>query len=87
VTLTTPGRGNVGAQLILRTGTRPFIRDFLRHVRAGGYQLDPERGLTYGREVVAHEEEEIFLALGLEFIPPAERIEFLPTPLFEAVPL
>lgn len=85
--LVTPGRGNVGVQIILRTGTRSFIRDLLAHVRTGGYQLDPERGLTYGREVVAYEEEEIFLALGIENIPPTERIEFKPTPLFEAVPL
>jgi hypothetical protein len=64
---------SLGAALLYYTGSKGFNMRQRAHAKARGYLLN-ERGLWYGTEIIAgRTEEEVFLALGEAFVPPADR--------------
>jgi len=85
-TLLDPAIGNVGILMLIHTGTREFVHGLVQFAKDAGYSLDLRRGLIYGNQVVAREEEEIFFALNLEFIPAERRLQFAPVELLAGAP-
>jgi DNA polymerase (family 10) len=62
----------LGATLMLATGSERHIEQ-LRELAAKKHMTLDERGLHIGRKVVAAKEEEIYDALGLQFVEPERR--------------
>ena len=71
--------GNFGTLLLCRTGSLAFNRHLAIKAAHRGYHWNPHHGLydNNGPEPVwlagEHAEEEIFTALGMDFIPPEKR--------------
>jgi DNA polymerase (family X) len=62
----------LGATLILATGSERHIEQ-LRELAAKKRMTLDERGLHIGRKVIAAKEDEIYAALGLQFVEPERR--------------
>jgi DNA polymerase (family 10) len=67
--------GNFGSLLLCRTGSREHNIFLIEEAKKHGLTWQPYEGVkdATGRIIASEEEEHIFQALGLEFVPPAFR--------------
>jgi DNA polymerase (family 10) len=69
-----PEPSNFGVLLLARTGSAMHNVWIAQHAQAQRLHFNPHKGVLRGREVVASiEEQDIFTALGLDFIAPERR--------------